>query len=159
MKRLQGKLQRSKLVHLNSSLSRLTTASTYMPLADTATLSAQVSHESEVCEANQLILTSPVADKSSAHRPIRTKSTDSITDWANRAAVLRFLPILNTDAWENTKISRYSQTMSLTNSYLWVLWHFFNNTQKKLLIFTPKLPTAALSAKYCSSISISNFLF
>ncbi len=73
------------------------------------------------------------------------ESTESVTDWANRTGEIGFLLILNTEAWENTEISRYSQTTSLTNSCLWALRHFFQIEHKKLLMFTPRLPTAALN--------------
>ncbi len=88
---------------------------------------------------------SPVAKKHSVDQPVRTESTESITDCANKSEVIGFLPILTTEAWENTELSQYTKTASLTNSCLWVLWHFFQIEHKKLLIFTPKLPTAALN--------------
>ncbi len=123
---LQGKLQRSKLVHLSSSLSRLTAL-----LADTL-LSTVGESESKAQTAYQLAATSPVAEKHSADQPIRTESTESATDRANRTGAIAFLPILITDAWENTEILWYSQTTSLTtsNSCLWVLLFFPNIPQK-----------------------------
>ncbi len=79
--------------------------------------------------ANQLLPTSPVAKTLSVDRP---ESTESVTDWANRTGAIGLLSILNTEAWwENTEILWYSQTSSLTNSYLCVLWPFSpNRTQK-----------------------------
>ncbi len=109
---LQGKLQQSKLVRLSSS--------TMVRLAHTPT--------------------SPVTKKCSVDRPIRTQSTESVTDWSNRTGGIGFLPILNTEAWwENTEISPNSQTTSLTNSCLCVLWHFLRIEHKKLLMFNTKL--------------------
>ncbi len=120
-KRLQWELQRSKLVCLNSSLCQL-----MVSLADTL-LSAEASQSAR---HNQLIPTSPVAKKRSADGPIRTESTESVTDWTNRKGVVGFLPIQNTEAWEKTEILWYSQTTTFTNICLWVLWHFLNGTQK-----------------------------
>ncbi len=48
--------------------------------------------------ANQLIPTSPVAKKCNVDRPIRIKSTKSITDWANSTGATGFSSILNTEA-------------------------------------------------------------
>ncbi len=48
--------------------------------------------------ANQLVLMSPVAKKHGEDQPIRTGSTESITDWANRMGAIGFLPILNAEA-------------------------------------------------------------
>ncbi len=48
--------------------------------------------------ATQLALMSPVAKKHCIDQPIRTESTESVTDWANRTGVIGFLPILNTEA-------------------------------------------------------------
>ncbi len=48
-----------------------------------------------------------------------------------------------------TQISQYSQTTSLTNSCIQSLWHFLQTECKKLLMFTSKLPTAALSNRKC----------
>ncbi len=96
--------------------------------------------------ANQLIPMSPAPKKCSVDWPIRTEITESITDWANKTRVTGFLPILNTEAWwENTEISSYSQTTSLTNSCLWGLWHFFQIEPKKVIDVIPKLPAAALN--------------
>ncbi len=64
---------------------------------------------------------SPVAKKHSVDRAVTTESSENVTDWANRTGVMAFLPILNTEAWENTEISQYSETTSLTYSCLWVL--------------------------------------
>ncbi len=94
--------------------------------------------------ANQQVPTSSVAKRRSVDRPIKTESTESITDWANKTGAIGFLPILNTEAWwENSDISSYSQTASLTNCGYNDI--FFLIKHKKLLMFTPKLPTAALS--------------
>ncbi len=38
--------------------------------------------------ANQLVPTSPVAKKHSVDWPIRTESTESVTDWANRMTAI-----------------------------------------------------------------------
>ncbi len=54
--------------------------------------------------ANQLPPTSPVTKRRSVDRPIRTESTESITDWTNRMGVIGFFLILKTEAWENTEI-------------------------------------------------------
>ncbi len=62
--------------------------------------------------ANQFVLTSPVAEKCSVDRPIRTESTESVTDWANRTGAIGF--------------------KSLINSCLLVLWHFFQIEHKKV---------------------------
>ncbi len=108
-KRLQGKLQQSKLVRLSSSWRRLT-----------------------VWLTDSLLLAE--AKKHSIDRPIRTESTESVTDWTNRMGARGFLPILNTEAWwEKTEISPNSHTMSLTNSCLRVLWHFFQTEHKKVI--------------------------
>ncbi len=103
---------------------------------------------------------SPVAKKCSVDRPIRTESTESVSDWANRMGAKGFFPILNTEAWwENTEIRLYSRTTSLTNGCVWVSWHFFQIKYKRLLIFTPKLPNAALIvAKICFGGRISYIL-
>ncbi len=59
--------------------------------------------------ANQLVPMSPVAKKCSVDRPIRTESTESVTDWANRTGAIVFLPILNTEAlWENRDLMTLS---------------------------------------------------
>ncbi len=81
---MQGKLQLSKLVRLSSSSSRLTV------LARTA---------------NQLVLMPPVAKKRSVEQPIKRESAESVTDWGNKMGAIGFLPILNTEAWENTEIA------------------------------------------------------
>ncbi len=83
--------------------------------------------------ANRLTLTSPVAEKRSVDWLFRTESTESVT---NRTKAIGFLPVLNTEAWwENTEISQYSQTMSLTNNCPWVLWlFFFQIVQKKAIV-------------------------
>ncbi len=47
----------------------------------------------------------PVAKKHRVDGPIRTESTESITDRANRTGAIGFVPILNTEAWEYTEIS------------------------------------------------------
>ncbi len=95
--------------------------------------------------ADQLVPMSPVVKRHNIDRRIRTESTERVTDWVNRAGVIGFLTVLNTEAWwENKEISRYSQTTSLTNSCLWVVWFFSQTEQKSLLVFTPKLKTAAL---------------
>ncbi len=54
--------------------------------------------------ANQLVPTSPVAKKHSADRPIRTESTENVTDWENRTEGIGFLSILITEVWENTDL-------------------------------------------------------
>ncbi len=96
-----------------------------------------------VVSSQSVALRSPVALTRSVDRQIRTESTESVTDWANRSEAIGFLSVLNTEAWwENTEISTYPQITSLTHSCLWVLWHFFKVTHKKLLIFAQKLPTA-----------------
>ncbi len=109
--RLQGKLQRSKLeLKLTDGVTRR------------HSVVSRGKSERKTQTVNQLVPTSPVAKKCSLERPIRTESTESVTDWPNRMEVIGFLPILDTEAWwENTEISPYSQTMSLTNSCLWVL--------------------------------------
>ncbi len=82
--------------------------------------------------ANQLLSMSLVAEKCSIEQPIRTETTESASNWANRTKAIGFLPVLKTEAWwENTEISPQSQTTSLTNSCLWVLWHFFENRTQK----------------------------
>ncbi len=40
--------------------------------------------------ANQLVPTSPVARKRSVDQPITTKSTEGVTDWANRMGTIGF---------------------------------------------------------------------
>ncbi len=49
-------------------------------LADTITIES----EHKARKANQFVPTSPVTKKHSVDRPVRTKSTESVTDWANR---------------------------------------------------------------------------
>ncbi len=105
-KRLQGKLQRSKLVRHSSNSSRLTHRHSVVGRDES---------ECKTRTAYQLMPTSPVAKKRSVDRPIRTERTESVTDWANRTGATGFLPVLNTEAWwENTEMSQYSQTTSLT---------------------------------------------
>ncbi len=48
--------------------------------------------------ANQLVLTSPVAKKFSIDRPIRTESTESVTDKIKITGVTGFLSIPSTKA-------------------------------------------------------------
>ncbi len=96
--------------------------------------------------SNQLIPMSPVTEKHSVDWPARTERTGSITDRANRTGAMGFLSIVNTEAWENTEILWYSQTMSLTNSWLWVLRHFYQVEHKKGTDIYSKLPTAALNS-------------
>ncbi len=115
VKRLQGKLQRRKLVRLS------------------------------LRKSNQFVPTSPVVKKCSIDQPIRTESTESFTDWANRMGARRFLPIINTAAWKNTEISPYSQTTSLANSCLWVLWHFFQIEHKKVIDVYPKVTNCSFN--------------
>ncbi len=55
--------------------------------------------EREARTANQLVPTSPVAKTHSVDRPVRTESTENVTDWANRTREIGFLLILNTEAW------------------------------------------------------------
>ncbi len=80
---------------------------------------------------SHFLATSPVAKKCRVDQPIRTESTEIIVDWANRTRAIGLLPILNREALRNTEILWYSQTTSLTNSFLWVLWHFFQIKHKK----------------------------
>ncbi len=99
--------------------------------------------ECKVQQAKQLVVTSPVTMKCSVDRPIRTESTESVNDWVNRTRLMGFLPILNEKAGENTEISPHSQTRLLTNSCLWVLWHFFPAHTQKSYWCLPKVT-------YCS---------
>ncbi len=48
------------------------------------TLVSRGESERKAQTANQLVQTSPVTMRSSVDRPIRTESTESVTDWANR---------------------------------------------------------------------------
>ncbi len=138
-KRLQGKLQRSKLVRLSSSSSRLT-----VWLADSLLLaeaSQSLTHK-QLISSHQchLSLRGAAWSGESGQRVLRASLIGKIEQERQD-----FLSILKTEAWwENTEISPYYQTTSLTNSCLWVLWHFFQKENKNLLMFTPKLPTAAL---------------
>ncbi len=88
---MKGKLLWSKLVLLSSNSNRLTVS-----LADTVVGRGESEHKAQT--ANQLVPTSPVAKKRSVDQPIRTESTESVTDWANRTGAIGFLPILNTEA-------------------------------------------------------------
>ncbi len=70
--------------------------------------------------------------------PIRTESTESITGWVSITGAIEFL----VQRHEKTQI--HSETMSLTLGYY---DNFLQIEHKKLLIFTLKLPTAALTTK------------
>ncbi len=48
--------------------------------------------------ANQLIPKSPVTKKLSLYRPIRTESTECVTEWAKRTGEIGFLSILKAEA-------------------------------------------------------------
>ncbi len=98
--------------------------------------------------ANQLVPTSLTAKKHSLDRTIRTVQRVPLIGqkWGEW---LEFYTADTEAWWENTEILQYSQTTSLTNSCRWVLWHFFQmEHKKKLLMFTPKFPTAALSRTF-----------
>ncbi len=69
-----------------------------------------------------------------ASHSIRTESTDSVTDWANITGATGFFHILNTDAGENTEISRYA---SFTKN-CGIVDFFPNGTQKVVDIY-PKI--------------------
>ncbi len=105
-KRLKGELQQqNKLVRLSSSLSWMTVSLAY-------TIVGRSESECEARTAKQIILTSPVVKTHSMDWPGR--STESVTDWANRKGAIGFLPVLSTDAWwGNAEISQYCQTVSL----------------------------------------------
>ncbi len=57
--------------------------------------------------AHQIVPLLSVAKKHSIDQPIKTESTESVADWANRTGAIGFLPILNTEAWEDIKIGTY----------------------------------------------------
>ncbi len=57
--------------------------------------------------------TSTVAKKRGIDQPIRTKRTESVTDWANRMGAIGFLGILNTEAWENRNLAMLSNHVTL----------------------------------------------
>ncbi len=131
-KRLQGKFLRSELVRLSSSSSR------HEGVTYRHSVVGRGESERKAQTANQLIPMSPVAKKRSVDWPVRTESTESVTDWAKRTGMIGFLPVLETEAWwENTEFSTYSKTTSVTNSCLWVVWHFFQEEHRELLMFTP----------------------
>ncbi len=46
---------------------------------------------SQTVTANQLVLMSPTAKKRSVDQPVRTESTESVSDWANRTGATGFL--------------------------------------------------------------------
>ncbi len=96
--------------------------------------------------ANQLIPTSPVAKKRGIDWPVRTESIESITDWANRTGVMRFLTNPEYRCMGKRKDLAIVSD-HVTNSCLWVLWHFFPN-RTQFLMFTPKLLTAALITEH-----------
>ncbi len=62
-------------------------------LADTVVGRGESEHKAQI--ANKLVPKSPITKKHSVDRPIRTESTESITDWANRMGATGFLSILN----------------------------------------------------------------
>ncbi len=125
---MQGKLQQSKLLCLR-----------WCPTDGVACRHFVVGRGESECTAQaayQVVMMCPVAKKCSLDPRIRIESTESITDWTNRVGEIGFLPILNTEALENTEILRYSRTTSLTNSCLQVIGHFFpNRTQKNIDIY------------------------
>ncbi len=66
-----------------------------MSLADTVVGRGESERKAQTTD--QLVLTSPVVKERGADQPIRTESTESVTDWTNRTALIRFLQILNTE--------------------------------------------------------------
>ncbi len=88
---------------------------------------------------------SPISKKPSIDQPIRTESTESVTDWTNRMGAIGFLQIQRhgeTQRSDDTLKPRH--LLTAVNGYhgIFPKW----NTEK-LLKFTPKLPTAALTNK------------
>ncbi len=81
---------------------------------------------------------SPVDKKCSVDQPIRTKSTESVTDWANRT----------NPEYGNTRKCKDLMILSDNITYLWLpvgIKTFLSKQNKnKLLMFTPESPTAAL---------------
>ncbi len=71
----------------------------------------------------------------------------------------------NTEPWESTEISWYSQTMSFTNSCLKVLRHFTQIKHKKVIAVYPKVTNCtfkqcwALGLYFVSCILLIKFLF
>ncbi len=125
MKRLQGKLQRCKLVCLSS-----TQAGWWCHLQ---TLSAEASFRMQACHLFQQpvsLYRCQLSLRSGASRMSQDTEVRE-QDWLGKdnGSVRTFI-LLNTEVWKNTEISQYSQTKSLTNSCLWVLWHFSKESAK-----------------------------
>ncbi len=51
----------------------------------------RVKSEHKAETANQLVMTSPVTKKRTVDQPIRTESTERVTDWTNRTGAMGFL--------------------------------------------------------------------
>ncbi len=83
-----------------------------------------------------LVLMSPVTEKHSIEWPVRTKSTESVTD---RIGVIGFLPILNTEArWENRDLSDTLRPRHLQTAVYGIMTFFSTGTQKGINVY-PKV--------------------
>ncbi len=78
--------------------------------------------------------------KRSIDQPIRTEITESITDWANRAGTIGFFTNPEYRGMMGKQRSRHTLRQAVYRYYN----ISFQIEYRKLLIFTPKLSTAAL---------------
>ncbi len=103
-KLLEETLQRRKLVHLSITPTESLQATTD-GVACRHSVVGRGESECKAQTANQLLPTSPMTQEHSIDQWIKTESTESITDWANRMVVIGSLLFLNTEAWENRDLA------------------------------------------------------